>query len=355
MTPESAPSPKPGAWAQSDPGSKPGAWASPKRILVIQLRRIGDVLMATPALKALKKRYPAAAIDFLVEPPCDEVLSGNPDVAAVLVYRSDGWRDYLSWLARIRGRRYDWVVDFMGNPRSAILAAASGAPLRAGPAHVGHRWAYNLRMVQSSTIRYAGREKIRLLSGLGVPDTDPAVLPTLHLGTPKAPDPAGPIVFAPASRKPTRRWPGRHYAALGRMLRERFRCPIIVLWGPGEKGVADEVAEGIGEGATAPETKTLREAATILAGCRLLATNCGGAKHLAVALGVPTLTIHGSSDPASWTPPDPRHLALRREGLPCIGCGLNDCPRGIECLEGLSPEKVFAAACRLLDAMYGPS
>ncbi|MBI5883062.1 MAG: glycosyltransferase family 9 protein [Elusimicrobia bacterium] len=327
----------------------------PRKVLVIQLRRIGDVLMATPAVAALKKRYPAAAVDFLVEPPSDEVLAGNPDISRVLVYHSNGWRDYLAWLLRVRSERYDWVVDFMGNPRSAFLAAASGASLRAGPAHVGHRWAYNLRMVQSSTTHYAGREKIRLLSGLGVPDTHTDILPKVYLGTPKAPDPAGPIALAPASRKPTRQWPSRHYVALGRMLHERYGCGITVLWGPGEKALAEKVASGIGKAASAPETRDLREAARVLAGCRLLVTNCSGTKHLAVSLGVPTVTIHGSSDPASWTPPDPRHLAVRRQDLSCMGCGFNECPRTPDCLDGLSPETVFGAARGLLDSIYGPS
>lgn len=309
--------------------------------------------MATPAVAALKRRYPEAVVDFLVEPPSHEVLAGNPDISEVLVYRSDGWQDYLSWLLKVRRSRYDWVIDFMGNPRSAILTAASGAGLRAGPSHVGHRWAYNLRMTQSSVTRYAGREKIRLLCGLGVPDTDTDFLPRVYLGGPQAPDPAGPVALAPASRKPTRRWPAGHYASLGRMLRERLGCGIRVLWGPGEKALADEVVSGIGPGASAPETKTLAEAARVLAGCRLLVTNCSGTKHLAVSLGVPTVTVHGSSDPASWTPPDRRHVAVRREDLDCVGCGFNECPKEPACLEGLAPERVFAAAAGLLDSVYG--
>ncbi|MBI5211706.1 MAG: glycosyltransferase family 9 protein [Elusimicrobia bacterium] len=313
--------------------------------------------MATPAVSALKKRYPAAEIDFLVEPPADEVLAGNPHLARVLAYRCGGWRDYLAWLWRVRSGRYDWVIDFMGNPRSAILAAASLAPVRAGPSHVGHRWAYNLRLTQSTTTHYAGREKVRLLSVLGVEDAGgPAgasVLPEVYLGIRKGPDSAGPIALAPASRRITRQWPAKHYASLGRMLRERLGCAVVVLWGPGERALAEAVAAGIGEGATAPETRTLREAAAMLAGCRLLVSNCSGTKHLAVALGVPTLTIHGSSDPVSWTPPDPRHAALRCESLGCIGCGRNECLARLECLEGLAPERVCEAACALLRDVEG--
>ncbi|MDD5657293.1 MAG: glycosyltransferase family 9 protein, partial [Elusimicrobia bacterium] len=72
-----------------------------------------------------------------------------------------------------------------------------------------------------------------------------------------------------------------------------------------------------------------------------------GPKHLAVALGVPTLTIHGSSDPAAWTPPHPAHAAVRRDELDCVGCRLNRCPRELECLRELPVERVLEAALAL--------
>ena len=125
----------------------------------------------------------------------------------------------------------------------------------------------------------------------------------------------------------------------------------MVFWGPGERKLAEEVVNGIGNGAKiTEETRSLADAARLIAGCRLMITNCSGSKHLAVALGVPTVTIHGSSDPESWNPPDPNHLVVRlsKEELPCIGCGLNRCPILLQCMRDLPPERVLKAAMSLL-------
>ncbi len=329
----------------------------PKKILVIQLRRIGDVILTTPAVAALKKAFPGVSIDFLVEPPSHEILEGCPDLDHVIVYRSQGWLDAARWVRRIRARRYDWVVDFMGNPRTAILTAGSAAVVRAGPAHVAHRWAYNRPLIQSPVTCYAGLEKVRWLKALGVHEEDTLCLPRLHLpGIPEYREGGDrPVGFAPASRKETRQWPVESFIKLGKLLRERHGLRVLVFWGPAEEALAGTVARGIGDGArTAPETPTLREAAGLIAGCRLLVTNCNGPKHIAVALGVPTVTIHGSSDPASWTPPHPRHIAVREESLSCIACGLNRCPTQRECLTGLSAEKVLSAAEDLLELTGKP-
>lgn len=307
------------------------------------------MILTTPAVAALKARYPRARLDFLVEPAGAQALAGNPDIDAVHVYRSRNPLGDFSWIGRIRRQRYDWVIDFMGNPRSAMLTAFSGAAVRAGPAHVSHRWAYNRRLVQSETTHYAGQEKIRVLGELGVPRDFP-FMPRVYLaGATRRP--GARVALAPASRKETRRWPAASYAEVGRKIRERTGNEILVFWGPGEKKSAEEVANGIGNGAwITKETKSLADAAHLLSGCRLLITNCSGTKHLGVALGIPTVTIHGSSDPDSWNPPDPRHLVVRlsKEELPCIACGLNRCPYELQCMRDLSPDRVWRAALSLL-------
>lgn len=322
---------------------------TPRKILVVQLRRIGDVILTTPALRALRAKFPDAELDLLVERPGAEALRGLPWLDNVLVYDARGPLETLSWIKAIRARRYDMVIDLMGNPRTAMLTAGSGARVKAGPAHVFHRWAYGVKLPQSRTTKYAAAEKIAMLAPLGVPETAD-VLPRLALaerGTPK-----NLVALAPASRKETRRWPAEKYAALGRLLRARLSCEIVVLWGPGEKSLAEEVARGIGQGARASEeTKTLADAARLLTDCRLLVTNCSGTKHLAVAHGVPTVTVHSSSDPAAWNPPSPKHPFVRREELHCIGCRLNECPYKLECLTELAPEKVLEACEKALGAV----
>lgn len=324
------------------------ATPAPARILVVQLRRLGDVILTTPALAALKKRYPDATLDFLVEAPGAEAVAGNPDIDEILVYDAAGPLDTLRWALKIRGRRYDWVIDFLANPRTALIAALSGAAVKAGPAHVRRRWAYNRLLVQPQRAVYAAREKVLWLESLGIKAAPAPELPRLYLA--KRPVRLDNIVgLAPASRKETRRWPARHWIALGRLLHERRGATLKIFWGPGERALAEEVARGIGAGAEiAPETRGIADLARELSVCRLLVSNCSGTKHAAVALGVPTVTVHGSSDPASWTPVHPDHRFVRREELACIGCRSNVCPTQIECLRDLDAERVLPVVEELL-------
>ncbi len=323
--------------------------AAPRSILVIQLRRLGDVIMTTPALEALKKTYPNAKLDFLVEAPGAEAVAGHPAIDEILVYDAVGVLGALSWASKIRARRYDWVIDFLANPRTALLTLLSGAKIKAGPAHVARRWAYNHRMLQPSKPTYAAQEKVLWLSGLGISPADAPELPRLYLA--ERTMPLHNIVgLVPPSRKETRRWPAPSYARLGRLLREKHGCRLKVFWGPGEKDLADEVVRGIGEGAYAiGETRTISDLARELAECRVVVGNCAGPKHVAVALGVPTVTIHGSSDPVSWTPVHPDHRFVRLDELHCIGCRSNDCAYNLECMRQLPAERVLPAVEHLLE------
>lgn len=326
---------------------------APHSILVVQLRRLGDVILTTPALAALKKRYPGAKLDFLVEAPGAEAVAGNPAIDEVIVYDARGPLDALRWALKVRERRYDWVIDYLANPRTALLTALSGAKVKAGPAHARapRRWAYNHRMVQPAQACYAALEKVLWLSGLDVAAADAPVLPQMFVAS-RPEHPENVVGLVPPSRKDTRRWPAASYARLGRLLHEGHGCRIKVFWGPGEKALADEVARGVGAGASViPETRTVAELARELAACRVVVTNCAGPKHVAVALGVPTVTIHSSSDPVVWTPAHPDHRAVRLDELECIGCRLNECPYHLECLRQLPAERVLPVVLELLARM----
>ncbi|MBI5200544.1 MAG: glycosyltransferase family 9 protein [Elusimicrobia bacterium] len=342
--------------------------ASPKKILVIMLRRIGDVILTTPALRALKKRFPAAELHFRAERPGAQAVAGDPSIDRLLTYApapgESGGAAYFRWLRDVRRERYDWVVDFLGTPRSAILTFASGAPLRAGPAHVWHRWAYNRPLTQSTTACYAGLEKIRVLKTIDERIDDSDFLPRIHVPPDAAeharrvidslwPDANGPLIgLVPASRKGTRQWPAASYGKLASELARALNARVLVFWGPGERAVADAVLAASGGAAKlSPETGGLKDLAGYVSQCRLVVTNCSGPKHVAVSTGAATVTVHGSSDPVSWNPPHPRHVVVRRDELPCIGCRQNDCPLGTtECLRDLEPARVAAAALELLGA-----
>lgn len=329
----------------------------PEKILIIQLRRIGDVLLTTPAARALRAAFPEAKIDFLAEPPCGQALEGNPDISEVLEYAPGS---PLKWIRAIRARGYDWIVDFLGNPRSALITALSGAPVKAGPAHVFWNFAYSISMKQAASPVYAAEEKMLMLGQLGVAPAKEA-FPIMKVrgadedwarqvldrsfqkGSLR-------IAFAPASRKFTRRWPEGNYAELARMAAGGLKAEIMVLWGPGEKDAAERIAAASGPRVfPAPATPSLGRLAALLGRMDLLVTNCNGPKHIAVSQGCPTLTIHGSSDPAAWTPAgSPLHRFIRREDMPCVGCRKNECSLDAECLSGLAPSSVFRTMTQML-------
>ena len=331
----------------------------PKKILVIQLRRIGDVVLTTPVAQVLAETFPKAQIDFLVERPCDEALQGNPYISNIRIYDR---KSPLKGILQVRGEKYDWVIDLMTNPRTRYITLFSGAAVKAGPAFSTAQWAYNVHLPLQSDDIYTAFKKIKMLAPLGIPqDKFPLPLMKLQpcaeefrakafasLGLTKEDLIIG---LAPASRRITRQWPPEHYAALAKRIAVELNAKPLIFWGPGELELAQEIAKrSDGAALVSPPTKNIQELAALIAGTRLLVCNFNGPKHVATATGIPTLGIYGMCNPKSWTPQDnPLHQTIGRDDLPCISCGRLECPRGLECLKGLPVEKVFAR----LKAMLG--
>ncbi|MDE1977322.1 MAG: glycosyltransferase family 9 protein, partial [Elusimicrobia bacterium] len=224
---------------------------TPRKILLVQLYRIGDALLTTPAARALKAAFPQARVEFLCEQPAYQIVNACPDVDEAVFYDR---HHTAAMFWEIRRRRYDWVVDFLGTPRTAVLTALSGAPVRAGSDRVFHRWAYNRKLKHPAEPHYVGLEKILMLESLGVRAAqDP--LPRLAIAQDSLDfakrfyagagiTPSDPVVtVSPLSRRHFNRWFLDRYAGLCDFLRERFKAKVVVLWGPGERQEAQRVAE----------------------------------------------------------------------------------------------------------------
>ena len=114
----------------------------------------------------------------------------------------------------------------------------------------------------------------------------------------------GAIGLIPTHRRPARRWPAQSFAQLGRLLISQGH-PVWLFWGPGEYEYVKVIQRVIPQSRIIPET-SLRRMAALLERCRMVVTNDNGPMHLAVAVGTPTLTVYGPTDPASWNPGGPR-------------------------------------------------
>jgi heptosyltransferase-3 len=334
----------------------------PKRILLTQLRRIGDVLMTTPAVRAVRETYPDAHIVYLTEAPSDQIFRNSPLVNEVWAAdRNSSLLGRWRLMQDVRRGRFDAVVDFFSNPGSAQLAWFSGAPLRVGFAFRGRQWAYTEAIPPSRGLTYAAEDKLTLLEPLGIgPRTGASLLPEIFLpeeprayaartlaGMDVAPDDLL-VALCPVSRQPYKVWPAANFARIADILIERYQAKILMIAGPGEEHFVDAVrAEMVHFALPALDAPNLLEMAALMERCHLFVGNDGGPRHFAIAVGTPTVAVFGRPFPEHWTPPG---VAEHRTASYDPGCKHNcTYPRcGMECIRQVPYEPVQAHAEALL-------
>ncbi|MEW5773107.1 MAG: glycosyltransferase family 9 protein [Thermodesulfobacteriota bacterium] len=339
-----------------------------RRILVCQLRQIGDVLLATPAIRLLKGAFPQAEVHVFTEARCAPVLENNPHIAriwAVDKKQLSSLPRELAFYFRVARQRFDLVVDFQQLPRIRWVVALSRL--------LGCRWRlsydppwYN-RWLYSHVTRprdgYAAMCKASVLEPLGLAWRGER--PELFL-RPEERDWAEDylasheledrtlVTVDPSHRRATRRWPAAHFGRLlGLAAAQRPDARFLIAWGPGERDLAREVAAASGSPAcVVPDAMlTLRQLAAVQEKAVLHFGTCSAPRHLAVAVGAPTLAVLGSTSDA-WTYPSPEHGDVRL-GLPCQPCNRNECDT-MRCLTDLAPEAVLPELLRRLDAAVEP-
>src|SRR5580765_2322539 len=129
----------------------------PMRILLVRLRQIGDVVFTTPAIHALRRRFPDAHLAYIVEPAAAPVVLRNPHLNDVIVApRARGLRGVMADVAlgrRLKAAHYDVAIDFHGGPRASLLTWLSGAPVRIGYEIAGRGWMYTRRIARPRELR----------------------------------------------------------------------------------------------------------------------------------------------------------------------------------------------------------
>jgi len=316
-----------------------------KRILIIQLKRAGDVIVTTPVLKAIRQALPGVEIDFLVDKPFAPLLENNPDIRRIQIYnRQAPWKTWLS----LRAASYDWIFDFQSSPRSILAGLFSGARRRAGY-RVSFWGSFFHQSVQRPGAGISVTEGKMTLVRTLLPIVPPAGDRKIYL-TPaerewagnqlKDAGDKGPIGLIPTHRRASRRWHPESFAQLARLLLSRGHS-VWFFWGPGEREYVEGISREAPGSRLIPDT-SLRQMAALLQRCRLVITNDNGPMHLAVAAGTPTVTIYGPTAPLAWNPGGgPHHRVIQAAGLGCLGCNMNECPFGHECMTWITAEKVL--------------
>lgn len=299
-------------------GSRWRDGASPA-ILIVRLGALGDILHAVPAAAALRKAYPGARIDWLVDARHRAILDLVPIIdRAVVLERATpaGWIDVTR---RLRAGRYDVAIDFQGLMKSAILARASGAPRVLGFS-IWHLREKGARPFYSESLDPSGdggaahviQKNLRLLETLGIRDAA-IEFPLREVASPARDEilsraAGAPIALLnPGAAWPNKRWYSDRFGELASFLSEVRGLVPFVLWGPGERAIAEAVIESSGGVAQlAPET-SLPDLVGICRCASLMVSGDTGPLHIAAAVGTPVVSIFGPTDPARngpWSPDD---------------------------------------------------
>ncbi|MBI2118052.1 MAG: glycosyltransferase family 9 protein [Elusimicrobia bacterium] len=320
-----------------------------KKILIIQLRRIGDVVFTLPVLDLLKRNFPNAQIDFLVEPPADELTQLNPNIHETLVYhKKEAWR----WIFKIRKNKYDCVLDFHANGRSLLLTFFSGAPLKIGFEGPLTRKMIYTTCVKTDRNKFIVEQKIDLINAilpkkerswvwdlkLPIQELKKAEQSLRMLGIGEKDQVIG---LLPFHRHPIRAWKNEFFQQTALRLMKQVGYKILLLCGPKEKETLEKEINKNSEKFIIIETDSLIQMAALLKQCSCVIANDNGPQKIAMAVGTPTLTIFGPTNPLSINPNKFPHLYVRNEQLPCLACERNRCPYHHECMENLTPEIVL--------------
>ena len=284
-----------------------------QKILLIQLRQLGDILLTTPCIRAIKEQSPDSRVYFLAHEMGRKILADNPYLTETITYHeSMSFKEQLALMQRIRAEKFDLVIDFMNNPRSALLSFASGSPKRAIKKS-SRSFLYTDTVLSQGVGRYIVEEKMDALSQLGfkrgsinldfswLPE-DEEISTRFFAENPKLAHASLKIVLAPCHRRPLRKWPASSYSRLADHLIQELGAEITWLWGgKEEKAEVEAIAKECAMPThLAPDT-SFKELAALIAKHDLFIGNSNGPSHLAVVTNLKTLQLHGPTDGRSWS------------------------------------------------------
>jgi ADP-heptose:LPS heptosyltransferase len=283
----------------------------PARVLLIQLRRIGDTVLIAPALDALREAWPNTRIHLLTEYPSSDLFQGDDRVDVIWVRPPK--TSILKLLPNLKRERFDLVLDFQSLPATSMLARS------VAPDSVGFRdrfrWHHrSIDLGRHTGTHYTADHKLDLLRAVGLSPT--SIIPRLcpppapheiwneRQGSPK-------VLLSPVSPWPHKRWSSDAFAEAAQGIHAATGAAFVIAGGPGEDNVVQAVASGL---ASVPHrTLTLNrlpDFARLCLGADLFLGNDNGPRHIALALGLPTIGYFSEVNPIFWTPPDPRHPVL---------------------------------------------
>ncbi|MCP4007477.1 MAG: lipopolysaccharide heptosyltransferase II [bacterium] len=339
---------------------------APRRILVCAPNWLGDVLMATPALRALRRAHPDAEISISARANLVALIAALPGVDHTLPAAQKGWAAARAQASTLSAQGFDWAVLLPDSSTVALPPFLARIPLRAGYAREPLRRLLINRAVPLP--RQAGKRLpismieryLRITRAIGCPDAGLSLDLEVHskdreaiakrLEAAQVDSRESLLVVTPgANFGASKLWPAEHFAEACTRLRTCHGLRAVLAPGPGEEPVARQIAE-LADGAALvldEPCTSLLELAALIERATLVLSNDTGPRHMAVALATPVISLLG--------PTDPRHTEhllegqrILREAVDCSPCHQKTCPTDHRCMTRLAPARVEQAARELL-------
>ena len=336
----------------------------PRKVALVRASRIGDLICATPAFRALRAALPDTEITLIALPLVQELAERSPHIDRYepfpgfpgIAEQFFDARKAARFFQRMQAEHLDLAIQRHGsgvyaNPFTLML----GARVTAGFVREGD-WAG--RLDAALPLPSQGHEVQRTLAlttFLGAPPQGEEVEFLLRAADHEEAEALlaslePPLIgLHPAAREVTKRWRPERFGWAGRELRRRHGGTVVVIGGAEERPLAEAVARDAGEPCLNLAGKTsLAVLGSVIARLAVLVTNDSGPAHVAYALGTPAVTVFGGTDPVRWGPLNGGpHRVLAYE-VPCRPCDYGECPVGYTCLKGVMVEQVVEAAAQAL-------
>ncbi len=362
-----------------------------KKILIIRLSAVGDVINVLPALKSLRLAYPSAHIAWLVEDRAKDMLEDNPDLDNIFVFPRKTWQKEIKnpikviptiikafkFFRNINCENFDLVIDFQGNLKSGLMTMFCGKDVKLGfdrksckewnnlftnrHAHLKetriHRIDKNLGLIKAIGIDsdyvkpeviILEKDKEFIAKFINEKVKDNRQLAVIHPGTSKFGE--------------FKRWPTENYAKLADMLIKKLNISVIFTWGGSEITIVNEIVSLMQEKAIIScKTNSLKQLAELIRRSNIFISGDTGPMHMASIIEKPLVAIFGPKDPIIYGPYllskelDHDNLTLKnpfnranlvRKDLPCSPCKKRKCKQNI-CVTSVSPDEVFNSIIEL--------
>ena len=337
-----------------------------KKILVIKLRAIGDVVMSSVVIPNIRAAYPDAQIDFLTQDFCRDAMSGHELLNELVVFERKAqaglpfyrqWMMDFAFLKRIHRQRYDLVFDFFGNPRTAMISLFSHAPRRVGYDYRLRRYAYTVQVRSRADELHEVDWHLDALEAVGIPVVSRSLsFPLTDSAHCFAKDffrcsgldtkPVFGLNFS--GGWPAKQWPLKKFSALAGELVSAFGVHVCIIWGPGELEQAERCAAASPVPVTLIPETDLKQLGAILSRLTLLVSTDSGPMHIAAALQVPCVGIFGPTHPDRQGPYGDQHVVVQKKDLDCLGCNRRDCDHR-SCMHNLTVADVMTGVQDCVD------